>query len=416
MTETNVSINIKKNVFNDIYVPHLENYARTQIFYGGSGSGKSVFLAQRCVYDILKGGRNYLVCRAVGKYIKKSVWQEIKRVIQSWGVEHLFDFQIVQGIIECINGYQIIFTGLDDPEKLKSIVPSKGALTDIWVEEATEVQAKTIKDLYKRQRGGDPETPKRLSMSFNPILQTHWIFETHFSTVGWADDQTSYTSDTLSIQKSWYIHNKWLTPDDIADLENETDQYYYEVYTLGNWGILGNVIFSNWSVQDLSDMHDQFTNRHHGLDFGFSNDPAALTNTHYDKKRQTIYIYDELYETGLTNDVLANDIIDMVGRDRVVCDSAEPKSIAEIRKYGISGAVGAQKGKDSIIHGIQWLQQQTIIIDTKCVNTRNEFMQYKWKEDKNGKAMRQPIDYNNHIIDALRYAYEEYGIGGVYFR
>ena len=116
-------------------------------------------------------------------------------------------------------------------------------------------------------------------------------------------------------------------------------------------------------------------------------------------------MYDELYERGLTNDVLAGEVKSRCGYEYVVFDSSEPKSIEELNRHGCN-VQGARKGKDSVIHGIQWLQQQQIIIDKKCINTINEFQQYKWKEDKDGNAIRQPVDKNNHIIDALRYAYE----------
>jgi phage terminase large subunit len=309
-------------------------------------------------------------------------------------------------LITCNNGYQIIFAGLDDTEKLKSLVPALGAITDIWVEEATETDRNSVKQLYKRQRGGDENIPKRLTMSFNPIMQNHWIYEEYFSKLNLADNQNDYRSAELDILKTWYIHNRFLTSEDIRDLENEKDKYYRDVYTFGNWGVLGHTIFTNWRVEDLSGMYNQFTNRRNGLDFGFSSDPAAASKTHYDRMRKTIYIYEELYETGLTNDLLAIELKRIFGRDRIKCDSAEPKSIAELQKYGIN-ADSAIKGKDSVLFGIQWLQQQTIIIDIKCVNTKNEFMQYHWKEDAAGNAIRQPIDKNDHIIDEIRYAYEE---------
>ena len=390
---------------NDIYIPYLTNYARTQIFYGGSASGKSVFLAQRCVLDLLQGKRNYLICRAVGKYSRKSTWLEVSAAISDNDLDNLFIRRVAEGVIECTNGHQAIFVGLDDTQKLKSIRPRKGAITDIWIEEATETDRHSVKELYKRQRGGDPNVPKRLTMSFNPILQTSWIYDEHFRSVAWADDQEQHTGDDLTILKTWYVHNRFLTPDDIADLENEQDEYFRQVYTFGNWGILGAVIFKNWEVRDLSRMRKQFTNHRHGLDFGFASDPAAVVATHYDSKRKTIYIYDELYERGLTNDLLAAEAKKIIGNDYVVCDSAEPKSIAELKMHGIA-AQEADKGKDSVNHGIQWLQQQKIVIDARCINTRNEFMQYQWKEDSDGNVMRQPVDKNNHIIDALRYAYE----------
>jgi phage terminase large subunit len=358
------------------------------------------------VLDVLKGGRNYLVTRQVGRTLRGSVFTEVNRVINGMGVQHLFNINKSEMLITCLgNGYQIIFAGLDDVEKLKSLVPAKGVITDIWVEEATETERNAVKQLYKRQRGGDPNTPKRITFSFNPILQNFWIYTDYFANIGWTDTQTEYQSDDLSILKTTYKDNRFLTADDIKDLENETDKYFYQVYTLGNWGVLGNVIFTNWSVQDLSGMQDQFVNIRDGLDFGFSSDPAALPHTHYDYTRKTIYIFDELYERGLTNDILAEEVLRICGSNNIPCDSSEPKSIVELRQYGVN-ASSATKGKDSVIHGIQWLQQQTIIIDPKCINTINEFRQYKWKEDKDGNAIRQPVDKNNHIIDALRYAYE----------
>jgi phage terminase large subunit len=127
--------------------------------------------------------------------------------------------------------------------------------------------------------------------------------------------------------------------------------------------------------------------------------------SHYDRMRKTIYIYDELYQTGLTNDKLAEEVVRMVGNKVVTCDSAEPKSVAELNRYRVA-ARSAVKGKDSVLHGIQWLQQQNIVVDQKCINMRNELQGYKWKEDKGGVALPVPVDQDNHLIDALRYAYE----------
>jgi len=399
-------VTIDPVIFNDVFLPYLTNYTRLQIFYGGSGSGKSVFLAQRAVYDLMNGGRNYLVCRKVGRTIRRSVFNEIEKVIKEWNVGRLFKVNHSEWVITCSNGYQILFAGLDDTEKVKSITPEKGVITDIWIEEATEVDERDVTELLKRQRGGEENIPKRLTMSFNPIMQSHWIYTKYFGIIGWADQQIEYHDENICILKTWYIHNRFLTTSDKQDLENEKDTYYYNVYTLGNWGILGHVIFTNWRSENLSGMVDQFVNRRNGLDFGFSSDPAALSRSHYDKVHKTIYIFDEIYERGLTNPQLAGLLKPVCGQDVIVCDSAEPKSIRELKDNGVK-AVPAKKGQDSVNFGIQWLQQQTIVIDTKCINTRNEFQQYKWKEDKEGNAIRQPVERNNHAIDATRYAYEE---------
>jgi len=390
---------------NDIYEPYLAEYARTQIFYGGSSSGKSWFLSQRCVLDVLAGGRNYLVCRQTARTIRGSVYQQIERVIREAGLLDYFTLNKSDAVITCANGYQILFAGLDDVEKIKSLVPANGVITDIWIEEATETERGDVKDLYKRQRGGDEATAKRMILSFNPILQSHWIYKEFFESVAWSDNQRTHNSQELSILKTMYKDNYFLTTQDAHDLENESDKYRYNVYTLGNWGILGHVIFTNWKVQDLSDMTAQFTNHRNGLDFGFSVDPSALWVAHYDKANKRIYVYDQLYQKGLTNDLLAEEVKKIIGTDYVTCDSAEPKSIAELKKYGVY-ATGANKGKDSVLFGYQWLQQQEIIIDKKCINAKMEISTAHWLEDAGGNALPKPSGVNDHLIAAGRYAHE----------
>jgi len=401
-----INVDIDPAVFNDAYIPCLNEMARIQIYYGGASSGKSVFLAQRDIRDIMKGGRNFLVCRQVARTLRGSVVQEITKVIRDWGLSDLFSINKTDGTVTCVNGYQIIFAGLDDVEKLKSLTPAKGVFTDVRIEEATEIERSSIiKQLLKRQRGGSEKTPKRLMLSFNPILQSHFIYADYFSMIGWTNDQKEYKSPDLYILKTTYRDNRFLTREDVRGLENEKDKYYFDVYSEGNWGILGYVIFTNWRVEDLSGMQAQFTNHRNGLDFGFSADPAALWVSHYDAKHKRIYIFDELYERGLTNDLLAVEVKNRIGSDYVVCDSAEPKSIAELQQYGVS-ALAAVKGKDSVLFGIQWLQQQEIIIDAKCVNAKNEISTFHWQEDANGNAIRKPVEKNDHLIAAGRYAHE----------
>jgi len=399
-------VKIDPKVFNDVYLPYLGIMARTQIFFGGSASGKSRFLAQRCVMDVMGANRNYLIARQIARTIKTSVFAEICRVISEWGVGNLFNINKSDFLITCRNGYQIVFIGLDDVEKVKSIVPAKGSWTDLWIEETTECDKASIKQLFKRQRGGDERIPKRMTLSFNPVLKTSWIFQEYFASIGWADKQKEYRDDSISIFKTTFLDNRFLTADDRKDLENETDKYFYSVYSLGEWGILGHVIFKNWRVEDLSGMVDQFTNRRAGLDFGFSSDPAAFGHSHYDKMRKTIYIFDELSETGLTNPQLAEQLKPRLNGDRLACDSAEPKSIRELKDNGID-AYGVKKGKDSVNFGIQWIQQQTVIIDKKCIGHQNEFSVYHWKEDAGGNALAIPVDKDNHFIDETRYAYED---------
>jgi phage terminase large subunit len=402
-----INVNVSPSVFNRVYLPYLDNMARTQIYYGGAASGKSIFAAQRDVYDILKGGRNFLICRQVARTVRKSVYAEIKKIIRQWGLVDLFDDNKSEMIITCKNGYQFHFAGLDDVDKLKSITPDKGVITDIRVEEATEASQASIKQLMKRQRGGDSGTAKRLTLWFNPIIKSHWIYNEYFKPNKWADNQTEFDNGRLTILKTTYKDNQFLTNEDKADYENETDKYMYDVYTLGNWGVLGNVIFKNWRVADLSEMRERAARQRYGLDFGFGADPAAYNETLFDKGRNTLYIFDEFQGHGLSNQNLATIIKPKIGGNVLYCDSAEPKSIKELNSLGIR-AIGAKKGKDSIQHGYRWLAGlDEIVIDSSCIHTANEFSLHKWKEDKYGDPLPVPEDKNNHHIDEIRYQYED---------
>jgi phage terminase large subunit len=233
-----------------------------------------------------------------------------------------------------------------------------------------------------------------MTLTFNPISELHWLKKTFFD-VGKPD---SY------VLKTTYLDNLFLDKEYKRVLNHlkEEDYQYYRIYALGEWGTLGNLIYTNWEKRDLSNM--SFDNIFHGVDFGFSNDPTAYVKLHYDKKHKRIYILDELYQTDMFIDKLAEEIKDKVN-NYVMCDSSEPRSIEDLRRHGIN-AKAAKKGPDSIEHGIKFLQRHKIIVDPSCINTIKELTSYKWKEDKNGNVLPKPVDANNHILDALRYALE----------
>lgn len=400
-----INLEIDRSVFNDIYLKYqFHNNNRYQIYFGGSSSGKSFSLAQRTVLDVFGGKRNYLIVRNVQSTIKRSVLNEITKAINAFGLREYFDINKTDMIVTCnINDMQILFCGLDDVEKVKSITPKKGVITDIWVEEATECDKNDIKQLDKRLRGRS-EVVKRLTLSFNPILKDHWLFTEYFDI--WEDDKQYVEKDNVSILKTTYKDNNFLAPDDIAALENETDKYYYEVYTLGNWGTLGAVIFKNWRVEDFSGIEKSFDNYRNGVDWGFAEDPFAYIKPHYDKMRKRLYICDEIEAVDLLNSESAPMVKEKAGHGKVVCDSAEPKSVAEYKSLGVN-AKGAKKGPGSIEYGIKFLQGLEIIIHPRCKCFKSEINKYKYKEDKNGKVLPVPVDKDNHLIDALRYAMED---------
>lgn len=389
---------------NDAYIPYLQDNTRTQIFFGGSSSGKSFFVAQRTILDVLLVGRNYLVVRQVANSIKRSVFNQLVKTIADMNLNAEFEINKGDMVITCVrNKKQIYFAGCDNIEKLKSITPINGVITDVWMEEATEIAESDYRQLKKRLRGRS-NVPKRMILSFNPIIKEHWIYKEFFG--NWDDSKNLYRDDQLLILKTTYKHNLFLEEDDIYDLEHEKDRYYYEVYTLGNWGVLGKVIFKNWHTEDLSDRIKSFDNIYNGLDFGFAEDPNAFVRCHLDTKRKKLYVFEEMVRGGMHDDELAEELRKRIGTQYITCDSAEPKSIDDLNRRGIR-AKGAVKGADSINFGIRFLQGYEIIVDIRCQTLKNELQTYHWQEDKYGNAMKKPVDRDNHCIDALRYAVED---------
>jgi phage terminase large subunit len=406
-----LAISNSEEYFNPVYLKNLTNQTPTQIYFGGSSSGKSFFiLGQRTVIDVLTTDRNYLIVRNTAKTNRHSTFNEVLKGIRTLesqnGNIELFKVNKSEMTITAINnGNQILFSGLDDVEKLKSITPKKGVITDIVIEEGTEINYSAYKILTTRLRGRS-RVKKRITWLFNPIYGGHWIFKDFFKG-RWNDNKKELVEKDLYILKTTYEDNNFLEPDDIERLLREAgnDPYYRDVYVKGNWGVIGNLIFKNWEALDLSDYKfDRFEN---GLDFGFSNDPSAFVRVHINQEKKELYILDEMFATGLDNEELAGILKEKIKHEPIVCDSAEPKSIAELRKYRLN-ASGAKKGPGSLNTSYRFLQKFKIIIDEKCQNIINEFSTHKYKEDKDGNPLPVPEDKNNHGIDAIRYAIEKY--------
>lgn len=239
----NVNISISKEVFNDIYLPFLENEDRYLVFWGGGSSGKSYFIAQRYIFKLIHPKRcNLLVVRQTGDTNRKSTFPLLKQVRSDWNLSEYFKINESDMRIKCLlTGNEVAFAGLDDVEKIKSITFENGELTDIWIEEATECQEADINQLKVRLRGGTSK--KQMVLSFNPINIQHWI-KRHFIDSGLA-----------TVCFSTYKDNKFLTDDDRKALEDlkYTDEYTYEVYCLGKWGILGKTVFNARAIQKRLD-------------------------------------------------------------------------------------------------------------------------------------------------------------------
>ena len=235
-----VNIKISKKVFNDVYIPYLENDDRYLIFYGGGSSGKSYFIAQRYIYKLIHPTRcNLLIVRQTADTNRRSTFPLLKQVISNWNLSQHFKINESDMRIKCLlTGNEVAFAGLDDVEKIKSITFENGELTDIWVEEATETQEADINQLKVRLRGG--KSKKQIVLSFNPINIQHWI-KGHF-----------IDSKLATVCFSTYKDNKFLTDDDRKALEDlkYTDEYTYNVYCLGQWGILGKTVFDARAIQN----------------------------------------------------------------------------------------------------------------------------------------------------------------------
>ena len=390
-----INIKLSKKLFNETYYPYLLDYKhRYEVYYGGAGSGKSVFVAQKLIFKALNQKRKILVIRKVGTTLKDSVFQLINDTLKEWKIYNLCQVNLSTYTITLPNDSVFLFKGLDDREKIKSITD----ITDIWCEEATELAEDDYTQLDLRLRTLKPDL--QLICSFNPVSKANWVYKK------WFASSVQPNGDTF-ILKTTYKDNRFLPKAYINALEEKqkTNYSYYKIYALGEFCSLDKLVFSNWETAD-------FDNRQIngvllvGLDFGFVNDTTALIASLLDEENKRLYIFKEWGATGKTNKEIA-DVITALGFSKsvIIADSAEPKSIEELRRDGISRIRESTKGKDSIIHGIQKLQNYKIIVHPACEKIITEFENYSWKKDKqSGEYINQPIDEFNHFIDALRYS------------
>tara|TARA_S200002703_G_scaffold101771_2_gene88204 strand:+ start:543 stop:1598 length:1056 start_codon:yes stop_codon:yes gene_type:complete len=341
-----------------------------------------------------------LIIRKVDRTIKRSVFTLFRNLISLWGLVDDFDINLTdKTIIWKENGSQIMFSGLDDVEKLKSIE----GVTSIWCEEATELNQEDFEQLDLRLRG-DLGCLKQIILTLNPISEQHWIKKIFF-------DDPIEGSFTL---KTTFLDNSFIDDEYKMVMENKkkTNPRYYNIYALGNWGTAEGLIFNNVKQQaiKLEDVWDFDCVQ--GGDFGYTNDPTAFNQTYVDMENKRIYVYDGFYEKGMSNEAIAQRIKDMQAHKKVTTfDSSEPKSIARLQALGVS-CTGAQKGKDSVNSGIDFLLGFEIIVNNHLVEFMTEFNNYVWDVDKDGKQLNKPVDDFNHFIDSLRYAMESYSKQG----
>lgn len=383
---------------------------RYNVIKGSRASKKSKTTALRWIYLMMKYDKsNLLVIRKTYRTLKDSCWTDLKWATRRLEVESLWSFK--ESPLEATylsTGQKILFRGLDDPLKVTSITVDYGYLCWAWLEEAFEVNSEADFDTLDESIRGElpPNLWKQWVISFNPWNERHWLKKKFFDV----------SNPDILAQTTNYTCNEWLDEADKRLFENMkiNNPRRYNVAGLGNWGITEGLVYDNVQIDyrfELTDMVNYKTVC--GMDFGYTNDPTAFFIGFLDEKNKALYIWDELYEKGLTNRMIYDRLVSMgYGKESIVCDSAEPKSIAELRGYGLR-AKAAVKGKDSISHGIQYIQGLTIYIHPRCVNFTTEIQNYTFDKDKFGNAINQPIDDFNHLMDAMRYALEKYAMGRV---
>lgn len=383
-------VEIDPRVFNEVYIPYLFSYDNREYRYmsllGGAGSGKSVFITQRIILRCLREeGHRILVARKVASTLRNSVYRLFKDIIYGWGLGNLFTFSDTYMNIRCFNGSEIIFLGLDNVEKMKSIA----GLTSIWIEEATELSETDFDQLDLRLRGRTP-LHKEIVLTFNPIHETHWIKKRFYDSV----------SDEVFRLTTTYKDNKFLDEKYIKVLESlkDNDPVYYAVYCLAQWGSTGNKVWTNYKVEDFSLKDSDYERVYIGLDFGY-NDPSALVKIGV--KDGELYIMREFYKTHLTNTQLIQHLQEYK-RYRITADCAEPDRIKEFYQDGFNISP-CKKNKGSVKHDIDFIRGKKIHVHHSCKNFIGEISGYVYLTDKNGTPTEEPIGVNDHLMSALRY-------------
>lgn len=353
------------------------------VLVGGAGSGKSYTVAQFLLnlvheYDDL----SILITRKYNTTLRYTTIPLMHELMRQLEIEYLENKS--EQILVFPTGSTIRFLGLDDPEKIKS-----AEFNIVWMEEATEFEYEDYLQLTLRLRRRNKHGVNKLILTFNPISKASWIYKEFFLT----------PQPDVRIHRSTYQDNPFLTADFIRSLKKliEQDERFYRVYALGEWADIGKQVYTNYVVQEI---HGDFSDKVvYGLDFGYIN-PTALVKVAI--TGDSIYVLDEFYRSYLTNsDLIAELKRQNVGKHIIVCDSAEPARIKELQLAGFN-AVPASKA--NLLHEIDMIKRFKIVIDPKCVNFIKEIESYSWRTDKNGNTLEEPVKFNDHLMDAMRYA------------
>jgi PBSX family phage terminase large subunit len=406
-------------MFDDVLEDIMEHKHTHYVFKGGRGSTKSSFISLAIPLLIIKYPKIHAcVFRKVGNTMKNSVYGQVVWGIQAWGLESLFHIpkSIANPIIYKPTGQQIMFFGLDDPNKVKSVKLPFGYIAITWFEELDQYggEAEIRKVLQSTMRGGLLFWDFR---SFNPPI----------SIINWANQ---YATDAMSRENTLVTSNTyldvpedWLGPQFIAEAEDlkETNLKAYQHEYLGIPVGTGGNVFENVEAKYMPDEFIMnFDHIYNGVDWGWFPDPFAFTKSHFDSARRDLYIFAEFRTNKMSNkdtynklynELTYGDGIPFMRPDEILtADSAEPKSVSDYKSYGGYGCRPAEKGPDSIVYSMKWLQSLNhIYIDpNRCPETYKEFVEYEYERDKNDEVISGYPDAKNHSIDAVRYSLERY--------
>lgn len=388
-----IDLSALPSVTNKIYYPLYFNRHRYLVLYGGAGSGKSQFAAQKIlVRAVMTPGERLLVVRKVARTLRHSCFQMIKSIMADWNWTQLPGLRVNKSdmAITFPNGSEILFAGLDDVEKLKSI----HGVTSIWIEEATELKEEDFTQLDIRLRGNTP-TYKQIMLSFNPISIIHWLRERFFVN---PDREKCY------ICHSNYTHNAWIDSEYKAVLESlaQTNPNLHKIYAKGEWGQLKGLIYDMPPELMVWPQEEWFDERVFGLDFGFNN-PCALAEVGFKEKKA--YEREHIYQSGLTTSDLIRKMVSIrsiIGSCPIYADSAEPDRIEEIRRHGFN--VWACTKTAKVHTQIMFVKSIPTHLTVDSQNAINEYASYSWAVDKEDKTLDEPVKFADHYMDAHRYA------------
>lgn len=379
------------------------------VMKGSAGSGKSVDTAQNYILRLMQDkGRNLVCIRKSDITNRDSTYAELTGAIyKMFGDKADKYWAIKQSPLQLTcraNGNQIIFRGVNDEkqrEKLKSITFQKGKLTDVWIEEATEITQADFEIIDDRLRGALPEGQfYQIRMTFNPVNKNHWIKKVFFD----------IPDNNVLTHHSTYLGNRFIDEAYKARMERRklVDPEGYQIYGLGEWGEIGGLILHNWEVKELSSNLNDYDDIAIGQDFGFNHANAILL---LGWKDGDIYVIDEIYlhEKDTSEIIQEAEKHNIPKNKRMWCDSAEPDRIKMWYKGGYPLAKGVDKGgsNGSVKAQIDWLKQRKVYVNPKCVNAIKELQQWKWKKDeKSGEYLDEPVPIMDDAMAALRYGVE----------